>query len=462
MRMFPLFVATMFGVAGPAQPQSYDATTVGGMEWNRPFASGTCCSGLGPVRYSAQEFYVNVEGSYDLSSLQNSFDGYVLVYVDEFDPLAQTANFVAGDDDGVGGIGTSDIDGMILDANRTYIIVTTGFENGAEGTFTNTISGPGTSVFSVFGAQELERLVAAAGTAGRIIVVNARQLARSGGQNSLASRDARPSFTRVSDPESGRVIVTQSTQGAPGMIGNVYTWINVTGFNAEDDTTNREFSGHGLQVGADVALSPDMVVGLSVGIQDIAASDGVYSQSGELRFVQPYLAYSAGAWSADATLMYGLGDYTQTSVGGTGTGETRLVALTFDGGYEFAIDGATTLTPIIGVAYGQERVEGIGGTLAGAGTEIVRFTQASLGAEIRQTISGGEVLAGLHADWLDTSSDSALVSDLLVDDGWTGRVALGLATELGNGLSLTTSVEFSGLGGNLRQTSGALRFAFRF
>lgn len=459
MRMIPLAAATMLLASGAAQSQSIDGTTIGGGEWVRPFASGTCCSGLGPVRYSAQEFRVDAAGSYSLSSLQDSFDGYVLVYFGSFDPNDQSANFLAGDDDGNGGIGTSDIAGMILDPNQTYIIVTTGFENGDEGTFTTTISGPG---LAFFGAEELEHLVAALGVTGRVVVVGARNNARSGGQDSLVSRNASPSFARVVNPESGAVTITQSTQGGPGMIGNVYTWVDVTGFTAEDDTAGREYSGYGLQIGADVALSPNMVVGLSIGIQDINATASGFSQSGELRFIQPYLAYSNGAWSADVALMYGHGDYTQTSGGGTGTGEAQLVALSFSGGYDFAIADTTTVTPMISLAHGQERVEGISGTLAGTGTETVQFTEASLGAELRQTISGGELFAGLHADWLETSSETAIVSDLLVDDGWTGRVALGLSSDFGNGLLLDTSLEISGLGGDLQQTSGALRLAFRF
>jgi hypothetical protein len=65
---------------------------------------------------------------------------------------------------------------------------------------------------------------------------------------------------------------------------------------------------------------------------------------------------------------------------------------------------------MLGLAHGVERIEGVSGTLAGAGTETVRFTQASLGAEISQSTGAGEIFAGLHADWLDTDTETALVS----------------------------------------------------
>ena len=127
-------------LAGSGQ---YSSTNAGGPEWTRPFQDGTCCSGLGPVRYHAMEFYVDTAGSYNVSSVQNGFDGYLFVYASPFDPSNQTANFVGGDDDGNGGIGTSDIVGIALNANTTYVVVTTGFSKSNEGSFTNTISGPG-------------------------------------------------------------------------------------------------------------------------------------------------------------------------------------------------------------------------------------------------------------------------------------------------------------------------------
>lgn len=122
---------------------SYNGSNVGGTNWTRPFADGTCCSGLGPVKYISQAFYVDTAGNFDISSVQSGWDGYIFVYSGSFDPTNQTANFVAGDDDGNGGIGTSDIAGLALTPGITYYLVTTGFENGEEGTFTNTITGPG-------------------------------------------------------------------------------------------------------------------------------------------------------------------------------------------------------------------------------------------------------------------------------------------------------------------------------
>jgi len=112
--------------------------------WDRPFAGGTCCSTLGPVSYHVYgPFTVDTDGAYDVLSVQNGWDGYLFVYQDCFDPLDQLNGFVAGDDDGAGGIGTSDIIGANLVTGTDYYVITTGFGAGDFGDFETTITGPG-------------------------------------------------------------------------------------------------------------------------------------------------------------------------------------------------------------------------------------------------------------------------------------------------------------------------------
>ena len=68
------------------------------------------------------------------------YDGYLHVYIGSWDPLDQCTNLIALDDDGAGGIGTSDILGLAVDAGNTYWIITSAFAAGDEGTFTNTVA----------------------------------------------------------------------------------------------------------------------------------------------------------------------------------------------------------------------------------------------------------------------------------------------------------------------------------
>ncbi len=130
--------------SSPTNTVMYSSTNVGGPQWDRPIGCGPTISGLGPVRYHVQAFVVDANGNYDINSVQ-SYDGYIHLYANSFDPNPpnQPTNCIASNDDGGGGIGTSDILGQALTAGTPYFLVTSAFGNGDEGTFTNTLSGPG-------------------------------------------------------------------------------------------------------------------------------------------------------------------------------------------------------------------------------------------------------------------------------------------------------------------------------
>lgn len=303
---------------------------------------------------------------------------------------------------------------------------------------------------------ELAAMLSASGGAARLIVVDAGGVARDLGQVSLATRDATGGFVRGVDGT-----VTASTQGAPGLVGGLYTWADVTSFRTtETGGGTNAVGGSGFAIGADIGIGPDTVAGLSLGFSEINASDGSFSQDGQMTYLQPYLSYRAGNWHGNASLMYGVGSFDQTSTGGTGTADMTLTAVTFEGGYDYALAEEFTLTPTIGLLHGQQEIEGTGGTLTTS--ETYQFSQGSLGARITFDGPDGSLFAGLHADYLTQDAGVVLVEDLLVDDGWTGRVELGGSTGLGNGLGLATSVNLSGLGGDMRTIAGALRVAFTF
>lgn len=305
-------------------------------------------------------------------------------------------------------------------------------------------------------AQEMANVLAAAGVSARFVVVGADGIVRDLGRASLATRDATGGFVRGVDGT-----VTASTQGAPGLVNGMYTWADVTGFRStEDGNGAAEVRGSGFQIGADIAVGTDMVAGLSLGFSEINSSDGTFSQNGEIIYLQPYFSYRSGDWHGTASLLYGQGSFDQTSTGGDGSADVTLTAVTFEGGYDYALTEQFTLTPTIGLIHGQQEIDGTGGTLTGS--ETLRFSQGSLGARITFDGPDGSMFAGLHADYLTQDGGIALADDLLADDGWTGRVELGAATDLVRGLGLATSVELSGLGGDMETLSGGLRFAFTF
>lgn len=138
-------------VVSPEDTVNYSGSVTGEPTWTRPFADCTGATGLGPMEFSVQQFSVTVTGAYDVSSIQNGWDGYIFVYQIAFDPNNPNTNCVVGNDDGSGGIGTSDIVGVALTAGTQYFVVTTAFETGESGTFDNSISGPGTIVLGTGG-----------------------------------------------------------------------------------------------------------------------------------------------------------------------------------------------------------------------------------------------------------------------------------------------------------------------
>ena len=120
----------------------YSDDTTGAPTWNRPVEMGGL-SGVGTATpYVVSTLTVSANDTCDLNSIQAGWDGYLFLYENSFDPLNQLVNRVAADDDGLGGIGTSDIVGVALNTGTTYYIVTTGFGNADFGTFDNTIDCP--------------------------------------------------------------------------------------------------------------------------------------------------------------------------------------------------------------------------------------------------------------------------------------------------------------------------------
>ena len=114
----------------------------------------------------------------------------------------------------------------------------------------------------------------------------------------------------------------------------------------------------------------------------------------------------------------------------------------------------------MGLLYGEEEFEGTGGAVTGE--DEVEFFQASIGAELSQSFATGSAFFGVHIDYQDADSDTVLASDIIINDGTTGRLEVGGSWTLQNGTEFDASLEFSGIGGDISETSGALRATFRF
>lgn len=305
--------------------------------------------------------------------------------------------------------------------------------------------------------NELEKFLAASGGAARLLVIDANGVVRKIGNVSLSTRDA-----VEREAIQGGPAITASTKGGTGLTGNLYSWVELSGFRiTESGTGDAVINGAGLAVGADIEVGPDMVAGLSLGYSDIDAAETGFSQSGSYAYLQPYFSYRSGNWSGNASVLFGRGDYTQNSVAGTGTSDVTLTAVSFEGGYDFSVGQSLTVTPTVGLIHGRETTEGTGGTLA-ATNGVSEFTQASLGALVTRNGERGTLSIGAHLDWLDQNGNLALASQFVAEDGVTGRVELGAETNIANGMSLAGSFEIGGIGGNTKSVYGGIKFAIRF
>jgi len=312
--------------------------------------------------------------------------------------------------------------------------------------------------FGADAAQELASLVAASSGMDRLVVLDAQRVARDMGTASLALRRA----VLIGDGVAASSKSAVRGPVGPGLVDNVHSWAQATGFDSTADLGPGGMTGTGFQVGADIAVGANMVAGLSLGHASLNAADATTRQEGALTYLQPYVAWNPGQWHGHASLIYGRGEYDQTSISGAGAGETRLLAVTAEGGFDQPLAPALTLTPTFGLVTGRETITGTGGTLAAAGTHRVDFAQTSLGARLTYQRPAGVVFAGLHADYLTQDTGAVLADGLLSEDGWTGRVEVGGSVTLAPGLGLATSVDLGGLGGAAQTLSGGLQLSLKF
>jgi uncharacterized repeat protein (TIGR01451 family) len=133
----------------PARPNaavSYNGSlSAADPTYNRTVEGCTSLSGVGTdVSYSAKTFTVDTAGNYDIESEQTGFDGMIFLYTGTFNPSSAVTNCTEGNDDS-SGVGFSAIVGAPLVTGTSYTVVTTSFDIGETGTFTNTITGPGSA-----------------------------------------------------------------------------------------------------------------------------------------------------------------------------------------------------------------------------------------------------------------------------------------------------------------------------
>jgi hypothetical protein len=120
--------------------QTFLGNTSRGAIFDRP--DGTCAADDvfaddENVLFIAQSFVLDSDTRCHIYSAQD-YDGFIHLYSESFNPALPLENCVDGDDDGDLGQGTSKLSSLDLTAG-TYVLVTSAFEAGLQGSFSNTI-----------------------------------------------------------------------------------------------------------------------------------------------------------------------------------------------------------------------------------------------------------------------------------------------------------------------------------
>ena len=152
MNTILLFAVLLFGTflcgADPASVSYPGEITTDSPRWNRPrnvCGTDELVQGNRIVGYTVQSFNVLTTGLFNVmitvNSTQDDFDGLILVYEHDFDPMLPDENFLGCDDDGF--TGRDSFLTVSLQCGTQYFVVTTAFGGGLPefGNFTNTISG---------------------------------------------------------------------------------------------------------------------------------------------------------------------------------------------------------------------------------------------------------------------------------------------------------------------------------
>ena len=330
----------------------------------------------------------------------------------------------------------------------------------------NWASDTGTYTLGLIGAilgwgptqQELLDEMQSAGiTLGRLALRQSAGNTSQGARGSFVARDLQSPLS-FGDFEDGEAPVISTKNGQ--LMGNVYAWVNFNGFIARGSAN--DYSGSGVQLGADISVSPNMVLGLSLGHDDLNANTATTSTSGDFTYVQPYLGYRSGAWSGELALLYGQADYKQTSAGGVGRADSDVWALSIAAQRDIALSDMLTFTPMASARYGEEKITGKSGTLAGTGSTTVDYSELSLGARWTRSVRDTLVYTGLHLDYVTTDAPAALAGGGYDPDGLSGRVELGGAFPITANGDLMIGAEMGGIGSELTNYSGQMRFVFSF
>lgn len=428
--------------AQAAVTDSYSGDTTGEPGWNRPVGTGGLSFTGTNVPYEAIQIRITDAAAFFATIASASYDTYLHLYLGDFDPSAQHTNLVAGDDDGGAGLFssiTTAADGPFTEDQ--YTVVVSGFSNSSFGTYLLELGGAllgwGPSV-----EEQIEELKAVLEQGGRqTLLALAANVNRATGQ-SFVSRNA-SGFTK-----DGRSVVS---------------WVKMAGIKSEHDS--RSFQGTLTQVGADVALQPNLIAGAAVGFGGLAVNGTDLNYDGKQVLFQPYIGWSQNAWNGSASLVLGKIDYgTITTLSGAAAAEGQLLGINAEVARDMVLEDGTVVSLFTGVHAGRVKLNATSGTLAGAGlSDSVRFNETSLGVRVSKNFTDGLLSVGFSADQSSSNASNMLYSGSYDTSGWSGSTEISYRHHINDKAMLDAYVAAGGLGRDNRKSyTGSLQVTVNF
>lgn len=133
-------VLACFAGVAEAGLVTFSGNTFGQPTWARP-GSGTPPTTFGTITpYDAWQFSVDTAGVYNMRTTSASFDTYIHLFQNAFDPLDPLGNILAGNDDGGGNLLSLIV--YSLNPGTQYYLIISGF-GGSSGPYAGSIDGPG-------------------------------------------------------------------------------------------------------------------------------------------------------------------------------------------------------------------------------------------------------------------------------------------------------------------------------
>lgn len=451
-------LAMLLASGAAAQDVDLLGDTSTGSRWQRPATLTTLAwnpefpdQPIAP-RYQSYRITITDPANFAAEMIAGTeFDGFLCVYEGGFDPNDPLTGLVAlDDDDGFGAralITTARGDGPFVAGEHT-LVVTGGGTRPAELT-------SGAFRLQLFGA------VLGWGVTAVDQIDKLKSIALSSGRQTVRALSEGVSAA-IAEGQAHRDLALSTKGAAEAPPSAVYLWVKMANATTRGDA--RSLNLPMLQIGADWALSNDVVLGFALAGGDFAATSGATRAAGSQGLVQPYIGWTIGDWRGTASLAYGKIDYDEiTTAAGTATAKGEMMAGTLRIARDFTLAQGAVLSPVVSVRSGSVHLSETSGSLAGAGVgETLWFTEATLGAEYQMTFGPGRATITLSADHFDSNAPEGLTTGSFDPLGWSGTLGIGYEAALGDGVILSGLISANGLGTDTRTDQGALTLGWRF